>query len=155
MDSPGPPPHPQAIQDAEHLKLLAIFHYVVGGMTMLFGSFPILHVIMGIMMLNGKFATGSPTSPGAGMGNEFGWVFIGMGSMFILIFWTFAVLLIYAGRCLSARRKHTYCFVMACLSCVHFPLGTALGVFTILVLQRPSVQGLFDKPPMPGAYLNR
>ena len=156
MDMPGPPPHPQALQDAEHLKLLAVFHYVLAGLAALVGSIPIIHVVLGVAMVSGKFPLGPPpgsSSHSSGMPPEFGWLFIVMGSVFILISWVYAGLLFYAGRCLSARQKRTFCFVMACISCIHFPLGTALGVFTILVLQRPSVQALFNRP-LPGGYLN-
>jgi hypothetical protein len=33
--------------------------------------------------------------------------------------------------------------VAACLAIPNVPLGTALGVFAIIVLQRPSVKALF------------
>jgi hypothetical protein len=32
---------------------------------------------------------------------------------------------------------------VACVSCVFMPIGTILGVFTILVLSRPSVKSAF------------
>ena len=158
MENPGPPPHPQAMLDAEHLKLLAIFHYVLAGLAALFGSIPIIHVLIGVMMVSGKFPMGPPSGPSssppsAAMPTEFGWFFIVIGGGIILLSWVYAGLLFYAGRCLSARQKRTFCFVMACISCLHVPFGTALGVFTILVLQRPSVQALFNRPQM-GGYLN-
>ncbi|MEK7953915.1 hypothetical protein [Luteolibacter soli] len=161
MQTPGPPPHPQAILDAEHLKLLSIFHYVLAGVAALFGSIPIFHVLFGVMIVNSKFpvpvpppSAGAPaTPPMTGFPEAFGWMFIVMGSAFILLSWTYAGLLFYSGRCLSARRKWTFSFVMACISCIHVPFGTALGVFTILVLQRPSVKALFDRPQV-GGYLN-
>jgi hypothetical protein len=159
MNLPGPPPHPQALQDAEHLKLLAIFHYVLAGLAALFGSIPIIHVVVGIMMVSGKIPMGHPPA-GAPAGTpmpvtpmDFGWFFIVLGGGMIVLSWTYAGLMFYAGRCLSARQKRTFCFVMACISCIHIPMGTALGIFTILVLQRPSVQALFDRP-LPGGYLN-
>ena len=147
----GPPPHPQALEDAEHLKLLSIFHYVMAGMTALAGCIPILHVAIGIMMVSGGLP-GSPASsppPAA-----FGWLFIGMGGLFILLAWTMAVLQFLTARWIAARRRRMFCFVMACIECAAVPVGTALGVFTILVLQRPSVRALFDAPPG-GDYLNR
>ena len=41
--------------DQQHLKLLSIFHYIVGGMLYLFGFLPIIHLIMGILMVTGSF----------------------------------------------------------------------------------------------------
>ena len=41
------------------------------------------------------------------------------------------------------------CIVMAALACLSMPFGTVLGVFTIIVLARPSVQALFSRPVAP------
>lgn len=151
VQSPGPPPHPQLLEDAEHLKLLSIFQYVMAGMTALAGCIPILHVVIGIVMVSGTLPS-SPSSPPPPA--AFGWLFIGMGGMVILLAWTMAVLQFLTARWLGARRRRMFCFVMACIQCAGFPVGTALGVFTILVLQRPTVRTLFDAPD-PGGYLNR
>ena len=48
-----------------------------------------------------------------------------------------------AGRSLQQHRRHAFCFVIVCLSCLLAPLGTALGVCSILVLSRPRVKDLF------------
>lgn len=53
----------------------------------------------------------------------------------------------FAGRSLSRRRHYVFCLVAAGLACLSFPLGTALGVFTFMVLQRPSVKALFGPSP--------
>jgi hypothetical protein len=110
-----------------------------------------MYVGMGAMMLSGEFS-GSPSSgapPAA-----FGWLFVVIGILFAVLLWSFAVTLFLAARALAARRSRIFCLVIAAISCAGFPLGTALGVFTILVLQRPTVRALFDDP-LPGGYLNR
>jgi hypothetical protein len=56
---------------------------------------------------------------------------------------SFAVCLVQAGRALMQRRRYTFCLVIGGLSCILMPFGTVLGVFTILVLVRPSVRELF------------
>ena len=152
MYESGPPPHPQAVQDADHLKLLSIFHYVLAGITALMGCFPIIHIAMGAWMVSGRFPAGSPSSPPPPV--EVGWLFIIIGSAITLLAWAFAACLVMAGRSISARRNWTFCFVVACIACINMPLGTALGVFTLLVLLRPSVKLLFGQPA-PGGYLNR
>jgi len=38
-------------RDEEHLKLLSIFHYVVGGIAAFFAFFPIIHLVIGIACL--------------------------------------------------------------------------------------------------------
>jgi len=58
--------------------------------------------------------------------------------------WTLAVCMLIAGRNLAKRRHHTFCLVVAAISCIFMPFGTILGVLTIIVLMRPSVKGLFE-----------
>jgi len=88
----------------------------------------------------------------------FGAMFAGMGVIFLLTFEALAVLSFLTGRYLSKRQHPTFCIVISAINCMYMPLGTALGVFTILVLQRPSVKALFAgsipsavmPPPIPG-----
>lgn len=147
MQSVPPLPNYQAFEDANHLRYLAIAHYVMGGITGFFSCFPLIHVAMGGMMVFGKFPMTPSTAPGEPDLQMIGWLVIVMGSLFILMGWTFAILLILTGRWLSARKNHTFCFVIACLQCISVPLGTILGIFTILVLNRPSVKALFLAGP--------
>jgi hypothetical protein len=133
-------------QDEEHLRLLAIFHYVCAGMAALFACLPIIHLVMGLVMV---FA---PASFGAGRNSPpqfIGWFFVVFASAFILAGWTFAVLVAWAGRCLNRRKHYTFCLVMAGVACLFMPFGTVLGVFTIIVLVRPAVKTLFRANPQP------
>lgn len=132
----------QVNQDGEHLRLLSIFHYVTGGLMALLACVPIIHVVLGaIFMLSPSTFAGRN---GQGPPTWFGLVFMVLGGVFVLIGWALAALVLYAGRCLSRRKRHTFCLVVAGMSCLFFPVGTALGVFTILVLMRPSVKELFQ-----------
>jgi hypothetical protein len=131
-------------KNIEHLRLLAIFHYVVAGLMALFSCFPIIHLVIGFaLVLN-------PNKYGMSGNQEkhiVGIVFIVFACIFILVGWTIAALVAYAGRCLSRQKKFTYCFVVACISCAFFPFGTALGVFTLIVLNRDGVKTLFNQSP--------
>ena len=73
-----------------------------------------------------------------------GLIFVVMGGIFILLGWTFAACVAYAGRCLSQRKNYTYCMVMAGIACLFVPFGTILGIFSIMVLIRPPVKALFN-----------
>ena len=128
--------------DADHLKLLSIFHYIVAGLTALFACVPCIHLAMGVAMVSGAFNQPGESGPPA----WFGWVIIVMASLFILGGWTLAALLFAAGRCLARHKRRVFCVVVAALACVLMPYGTVLGVFTIVVLMRPSVARLFDLP---------
>ncbi len=133
-------------QDSEHLKILSIFHYVVAGIAALFACIPFFHFFMGLAMVAGWF----PDSDGDRVMGMLGLFFMVFAGLFILAGWTFAAALFIAGRKLAGRRSYTFCLVMAGIACVFMPFGTVLGVFTILVLMRPSVKELFgveDSPP--------
>ena len=132
-------PDPIPTQDQQHLDLLGIFHYVVAGLGALFSLIPVVHLAMGLAMVTGHFPH-KPDEPDPAM---FGWIFVAVGGAFILFGLTFSALLAYAGRCLRQRRRHTFCLVMAAISCAFMPFGTVLGVFTLIVLTRASVKPLF------------
>lgn len=40
-------------QDAQHLRLLSIFHYVVAGIAAFFALLPVFHLVFGLMMVGG------------------------------------------------------------------------------------------------------
>lgn len=124
-------------QDSKHLKLLSTFHYIVAGITALFSLFPLIHVGLGIAMVTGKLQ-GENSPPDA-----VGWLFIVMGSVFVLAGFVFSGCLAVAGRLLTKRQHYIYCLVMAALACLLMPFGTVLGVFTILVLLREPVKDSF------------
>lgn len=125
-------------QDSQHLKLLAIFHYVVGGLGGLFSLIPLIHVIMGIAMLmpvaGFSDQSGNPPPP------FLGWIFIGLGGLFIMIGLAFSIAVALSGRFIMQRTRYLYSFVLACVECMFVPFGTILGVFSIIVLSRPSVK---------------
>ena len=128
-------------QDEQHLRLLSIFHYVVGGMNALAACIPFIHLALGIALVSGAF----PDQPGhQGPPPFLGWMFISIASVFILGGWTLAVAIFLAGRFLTRRTHYMYCFVVAAIECLLMPFGTILGVFTIIVLVRPSVKALFQ-----------
>jgi hypothetical protein len=129
-------------RDAEHLKLLTIFHFVLAGVLGATGLIFVVHIALGIIMIQAA----GPTPPrGGGQASPLlmGWLFLGMGVTFLAVFLGSGILLALAGWNLSRRKRWTFCFVVACLSCLNAPLGTALGVCTILVLNRQSVKDLF------------
>jgi len=131
----------QQILDAEHLRLLALFYYVKGAITALFACIPIIHIILGLVMLLAPhvFGHGKDQPPAF-----LGWLFLGLGTFLILFGWTFAALTLFAGRCIARRTHPTYCLVMGCIECLSVPFGTVLGVCTIMVLNRPSVRERFE-----------
>jgi len=134
----------QAIVDEEHLKLLAIGYWVAGGMAALFALFGLFYVSMGAM-----FAVSFAKIPAASVQPNqqppafVPWILVGIGLAIFLAAATFAAMRFWTAVCLKRRTSRTFCLVVAALSCLEFPYGTTLGVFTIIVLGRPSVIQMF------------
>ena len=139
----NPAANTQQKTDEEHLKLLSLFHYVVGGFAGLFACFPLIHLGVGIFMILApeKMGAGNQLPPAF-----LGWFFVIIAVCIIVAGWTFALLVLLAGRFLARRKNYMFCFVMACVECLFMPFGTVLGVFTLLVLMRPSVKEMFTPP---------
>ncbi len=121
----------------DDVRLVSIFHWVLAGLATLFSALPLLYVAMGAAILQGRFDGQTP--PPA----FFGWMMIAIGIAFMVMGLGYAALLAYAGRCAAQTRHWTFVIVVAALSCAFFPFGTALGVFTIIMLSRPEVKSLF------------
>ena len=134
---------PNPSTDEQHLTLLTIFHYVVGGMGVLFSCFPLIHVALGIFMLNEPKLFGD--EPAQQPPPVVGWMFAGMGATIFVIGQVLSIGILIAARSLQRRVRYNFAFVMACIECILMPIGTVLGVFTILVLSRPSVKSLFER----------
>lgn len=136
-------------QNEEHLDLLSIFHFVLGGLTALVSCVPLIHLTMGIFILVGDFETEGEDIPAF-----FGWLFIVFPSLIILTGWILSACIIRSGFRLRKRSSYTFCCVMAGIECIFFPLGTALGVFSLILLTKQEVKALFDPhgtdlPPVP------
>jgi len=131
-------------QDMEHIKILSIFHFVVAGIAGLVACFPIIHLVVGISMLAGGFSSGEASSNSALPFALFGLMFTLIPLLIIFLGWAFAICLAISGYFLMNKRHYMFCLIMAGISCIFTPFGTVLGVFSIVVLTRPSVKQLFD-----------
>ena len=128
-------------EENKQVDLLSMFHYVVGGIVALFSCMPFLHLFVGMAMISGKIfenSDGSSQPPDA-----FGWIFVIMGSVFIILGWTIAMGILIAGKKLKRRKNRLFCMVVAGIECMFMPFGTVLGVFTLIMLNKESVQQAF------------
>ena len=128
--------------DAEHLRLLSLFHYIRGGLTAAASCFFLIYVAMGMIFAGIPAFTRNGNPPPVAVG-----IFLAMfGGALVMLGWTWSAAVIYAGRCLAQRKNRVYCMVIAGISCIFIPYGTILGVCTLMVLQRPAVKQMFDQP---------
>ena len=130
-------------EDLRHLQLLSIFHFVVGAIAMLCATFPIIHFTVGLGLVTGKLGGGGPAPPPP---PAVGWMFVLFSGGAMALGYAFAIGLFVAGWMLRRHKGYVFCLVMAGLACMFQPAGVVLGVFTIIVLIRPSVKALFGRP---------
>lgn len=178
----APPPLPEDLRDTEHLRLLAIFHYVLSGLGLLgllflAGHFLIMQTVFTAMKdlpQNIPAATVEPVEEGSQVDDvvvygeetseqmspeeaaevaEFAsgvfdsllgpmMIFYAIAGVFILVM---MVLNFLSARKMGQRKGRIFSMVVAGFNCVNFPLGTALGVFTFVVLSRTSIEVSYRK----------
>ncbi len=126
-------------RDEEHLGLLAIFYYVMGVLNC-------IGVIVGLLFVGmGGLAGFIGLAEGDGEALAVGGMFFVIGIFVSLLVAIIGGLVIYTGRCLKQHKHYMFCLIMAALMCTNAPLGTALGVFTFIVLLKPEVQAKFGR----------
>lgn len=139
----APLPRDQRNIDVDHLNLLSIFHFVVAGLA-----------LMGILVMAGEgamfhYMLDNPdfwkAQKQPGPPPEFFNMFVWMFAFFGLWFLVSGILNVMSGVFLRQRKHQTFSLAVAGLNCLHIPLGTVLGVFTIIVLMRQSVTELYEE----------
>lgn len=141
MDS-HPISPPLLPRDREHLNLLSVFHFVFGGLAIIGILFLLAHYIFFQAILSAVSKDPSFTGgPPMEIFSHMVWFYVIMG----LALLTAGALNVYAGICLRRCTNRVFTLVVAALNCLSIPLGTALGVFTIIVLQRESVMRLYHR----------
>lgn len=128
--------------DAEHLKLLAVFHFVLAalsvfGLGFLFLHWAIMHAVMGSpeMWKNAKAAPPPDTLMAI-----FRWFYAFAGSGLLAV----GIGNLISGWCLLKRRHRTFSLVISGVNCLCFPFGTTLAVFSFIILLRGSVADLYN-----------
>ncbi len=156
MKPPSYDPAYQQRQDSEHLNLLAIFYYVMAGLSAFGGFFPLIYVLFGAIAFGGGAVAGNVTEEERAGLMIIGGVVVVVGLGFSALVWVFAYCLYLTGKYLNECRNRTFCYVMAGLLCLNAPLGAILGIFTFIVLSRDSVKARFEQNqysqymPLPG-----
>ena len=122
-------------QKKSYLDILAIFHYVYGGVGLLFVFFA--GAIMGGVFSIPEVYRDMRHDAGCLPMIVFGFA-IGLALLY-------CVANLLAGRWLQQRRQRVPVLVVSGLNCLNFPLGTLLGVFSIALLAQVEVKALFDR----------
>jgi hypothetical protein len=131
-------------ENASYLNLLSLFHFIVAGIAGLFSCLPLLNLLIGIPILKdvpyalsqGEYFSQYTLAP---------LMFIILPTGMAVIGWMFAVAVALNGYYNKNRKWLKYCLVMGGIETIFTPFGTALGVFTIILLTKPNINNLFDQ----------
>lgn len=138
----------QTIIDEEHLKLLSLGYMISAATTAFFSMFGLMYVFMGIFIGTISSHQSETVAVASRSGQPppafVGWFFVVMGIVFFVSATALAAAKLQAAFWLKRRKSRTGCMVVAGISCLGIPYGTALGVLTFMVLGRDSVARLFD-----------
>lgn len=160
MSTLPPPLRDPRKTDANNVRLLAIFHFVLAGFTLLgIGGLAMHYLMMHAILSNPATFAGPqggppPPNPEAFFA-IFRWFYVVMGCAMVIA----SVANLISGICLLRRRARILSMVIAGFDCMGFPFGTVLGVFTLIILGRDSVRELYasgnqdsrPRPPPPPA----
>ncbi len=139
-------PDPAAVRskDESDLNTLSILHYVWTG---LMGCSSL--GLVGYFVLLGALVAGAPastTTHGSHAAQaEVSVMLIVFGVIMVCVTIPLLVLHFLAAQGLKRRTRYTLVMVMAGFTCLSVPLGTGLGIWTFMVLGRPSVKALFGR----------
>jgi hypothetical protein len=135
----------QAVLDHEHLRLLALFHYISGGITvafsLLFGVWLVVMAAMFSFLPAGPHGGDPATPPVHGPPVVF---FLAFGGVFLLGV-AYGILEIVSGRLISRRKGRVFTLIVAIPRLVLLPYGLILSIFTLIILERPSVKLLYRR----------
>ncbi len=134
------------------MQLLSIFHYVMAGFALLMIAGLFLHCQPFFMVTeSGAMNLGQVKGPNGEIRTmqsavNHQQVMETVTSILMVVYWVLGVLSFLAcignflsARWLTRRKNRFFSLLVAGFNCLNIPLGTALGVFTIIVLQRPAI----------------
>lgn len=132
--------------DTDHLKLLSVFHFVGAGLALVGLLFLAAHYAVFHAFFAEPEKWPVPKAggvPPAEFFSIFKWFYLVAAIWFI----GSGVLNLMSGLYLQARKHRTFSIFTAAVNCLHMPLGTVLGVLTIVVLLRDTIRESYEAQP--------
>lgn len=148
--APRPPTLPsegETRTDTDHLRALVILHYVNAGLSLVGLGFVALHyaIMTAVMKRPELMKQDKDAAAFMEMMSIFLWLYLA-AAIFVM---AYGILNLLAARFIKARRNRMFTMVVSGLNCLNMPLGTALGVFTLVVLGRDSVRLSYELKASP------
>jgi hypothetical protein len=137
------PPLPVLLtpQDEGNLNVLSVLFYVYAALVGLGALLLAGFAVVPALLIAGT--VGSATPPGGPPPALIGGVLLVVFGIIALFLAIKCVLMILAGRAIGRRSSYVLVMVGACAALLNLPLGTALGICTIVMLQKPAVKAAF------------
>jgi len=129
--------------DESHLGLLSVFHFVAAGLAVLglvglYGHYAMFRAVLSDPKMWQQ--QGAPPPPFE-MFSALKWMYMIFAAGLVGT----GVLNLLAGLFLRTKKRRAFTLAVAGINCLDMPLGTVLGVFTIVVLGRESVRDLYQR----------
>jgi hypothetical protein len=147
MNAASPITESQLLQDSEHIRLLAAFHFILRGLALVGIPFICLHYFMmsSVFANPEMWKSAKNVEPQARAFFEhffqaFVWFYLFMGVVCLAA----SILNILSGVFLRQKKHRMFSVIVAGLNCLQIPFGTALGVLTLIVLMRDSVRQSYE-----------
>jgi hypothetical protein len=128
-------------RDTEHLKVLGILYYVWSGLCLLGVVFGIVYVAVIPQPIHNPYDAAEVASAHAADP-----IIYGVGTAIIVGSFLAGLLYFMTARGLLSGRYRGLVYLAAILTLFSFPLGTLLGIFTLVVMNRPTVKARFQAP---------
>lgn len=122
-----------------HLSTLSLLHTVYGVVICFSGFAMVTFVALGSFLLS-DLVMDDPMPPPEWLGTFF--QTFGVALFLIIELW--GALVILSGRWMKRRKHRTASAVIAGFCLFRIPLGTALGIFTLIVLADPSTRAEYE-----------
>jgi hypothetical protein len=131
----------QTSKDESDLRMLSVFHYVWSALI----GCSSLGIVGYFLIIAGAIASAPTHGENPQNAEAAGAVTAGVGVVFGLVMVVLFILHLLAAAGLKKKTRYGLAMAMSAMACLSVPLGTALGVWTMMVLQRPSVKALFGR----------
>lgn len=134
---------PMSIGMNRHLSTLSLLHTIYGVVICFSGFAMVAFVALG-MFLQSDLVMSDVTPPPEWLGT----LFQTFGVALFLLVELWGTLVILSGRWIKRRKHRTASAVIAAFCLFRIPLGTALGVFTLVVLTDAATRAEYEGRPV-------
>ncbi|MCE5266554.1 MAG: hypothetical protein LLG00_01535 [Planctomycetaceae bacterium] len=126
---------------AKRLRLLAVMHYSAAGIVALVTLLPLWFFGLGLLHLFW------PDRRHGDMDGAAGLILVVFAGPLVVVGWAFSICSFLVGVNLACRRRYSLCRLLSLILIFFAPIGTILGLATMVALGRPATAALFDRSP--------